>query len=162
MTKFKKKPVVIEAIQLTSDNKDEILSFCKDAKIDGEKVLIDTLEGTMEASIGDFIIKGVKGEFYPCKPDIFNATYNAEDSGDPFEQSASLMLSKDYKDRFKAEYIQLRTRYDRLKAFVEKWDEGNLTFTPTCPRETYNFQLKAMREYLDILKVRARIEEVEL
>lgn len=88
-----------------------------------------------------------------CKLDIL---------GDSFEQSASLMLSKDYKDRFKAEYIQLRTRYDRLKAFVDKWDEGNLTFTPTCPRETYNFQLKAMKEYLDILVIRAKIEDVEL
>lgn len=162
MTKFQKRPVTVEAVQWNGENKDEILEFCGEARIKEDSLFIDTLEETMEASKGDYIIKGVKGEFYPCKPDIFEATYKAEDSGDPYEQSASLMVSKDYKDRFKAEYIQLATRYSRLKAMVEKWDAGNLTFTPTCPRETYNFQLKAMKEYLDILVGRAKIEGVEL
>lgn len=48
------------------------------------------------------------------------------------------------------------------KKMVENWDKGILPFTPTCPRETYNFQLKAMKDYLDILVVRAKIENIEL
>lgn len=77
MPKFVKKPVVVEAIQFTGFNFDEIESFVggdygKDAE--GNHV-IATLEGAMRVSIKDFIIKGVKGEFYPCKPDIFKATY---------------------------------------------------------------------------------------
>jgi len=71
---YRKKPVVIEAIQWDG-NTEPMLDFCKSAEfIDGE-LYIQTLEGNMKASIGDFIIKGVQGEFYPCKPDIFNLTY---------------------------------------------------------------------------------------
>lgn len=80
MKKYRKKPVVIEAIQLTEDNIDDCLKFtgtlinCKSFNvIDG--IVIKTLEGDMKASFGDFIIKGVNGEFYPCKPDIFEKTY---------------------------------------------------------------------------------------
>ena len=79
--KFRKKPVIIEAIQLTKDNAVEALSFCNnDGNIvasneDETGISISTLEGTMLANIGDYIIKGVKGEFYPCKADIFEQTY---------------------------------------------------------------------------------------
>jgi hypothetical protein len=78
--KFRKKPVVIEAMQVTGNNTPEILEFCPDAYIIGnmeskECFNIKTLEGTMLAIPGDWIIKGVKGEFYPCKPDIFEQTY---------------------------------------------------------------------------------------
>ena len=45
---------------------------------------------------------------------------------------------------------------------VDRWDNGSLSFTPTCPRATYNFQLRAMKEYLDILEVRAKIENIDL
>lgn len=80
MAKYRKKPVVIEAIQWTGDNKNDISNelggdtgdyyFTPDGEL-----FIHTLEGIMKASVGDYIIKGVKGEFYPCKPDIFEATY---------------------------------------------------------------------------------------
>lgn len=79
--KFRKKPVIIEAIQLTKDNIVDALSFCNnDGNIvasneDETSISISTLEGTMTANIGDYIIKGVKGEFYPCKADIFEQTY---------------------------------------------------------------------------------------
>ena len=81
--KFRKKPVVIEAEQFTHENKDRCFNFINgnryaDRSADGQPILrIDTLEGEMTAQIGDWIIKGVKGEFYPCKPDIFEATYEA-------------------------------------------------------------------------------------
>ena len=74
--KYIKKPVEIEAVQWNGENTEEVLEFTNHAAIfeDGE-LQIPTLEGTMTASAGDYIIKGVKGEFYPCKPDIFKATY---------------------------------------------------------------------------------------
>jgi hypothetical protein len=76
--------------------------------------------------------------------------------------TAAGMVSEDYKERFIAEYIQLKNRFEGLVKMVERWDNGTLPFTPTCPRETYNFQLRAMKDYMDILVVRAKIEEIEL
>jgi len=76
--KYIKKPVVIEAIQFTGRNSAEIHEFCGDKVLEpvGQEYLeVVTLEGNHIANPGDFIIKGVKGEFYPCKPDIFNLTY---------------------------------------------------------------------------------------
>jgi hypothetical protein len=77
--KFRKKPVVIEAVRFTGANGSDIAAFMQCAfpyYADGG-LMIGTLEGAMKASPGDWIIKGVKGEFYPCKPEIFAATYEA-------------------------------------------------------------------------------------
>ena len=96
MAKYRKKPVVVEAIQWTGSNLEEIRNFVgsdlieecvelfdikrtlKEMLVD---IAIDTLEGTMRVDYGDYIIKGIQGEFYPCEPDIFLATYEevAED-----------------------------------------------------------------------------------
>ncbi len=76
--KFRKKPVVIEAIMWTGTNWDDIYIFSPYGITHvmlTDALVIDTLEGKMCAQKGDWIIKGVKGEFYPCKPDIFEATY---------------------------------------------------------------------------------------
>jgi hypothetical protein len=74
--KYRKKPVVIEAVQWNGENYDEMRAFVGHAADIGlDYVWITTLEGTMQASKGDYVIKGVQGEFYPCKPDIFEATY---------------------------------------------------------------------------------------
>lgn len=79
--KFRKKPVVIEAVQYSGRNAEECCKFMgtalpeTDASQVGCPMHIHTLEGTMLASPGDWIIRGVKGECYPCKPDIFAATY---------------------------------------------------------------------------------------
>jgi hypothetical protein len=76
--KYRKKPVIIEAIQWRGDNFVEIDNFITlphETYPSQSKIIIPTLEGTMEASYGDYIIKGVNGEFYPCKPDIFEKTY---------------------------------------------------------------------------------------
>jgi hypothetical protein len=95
MSTFRKKPVEVEAILWTGANVDAVLRFIADGRDDfahlpnnGEYVMptvghmpaagqleIPTLEGDMTASPGDWIIRGVQGEFYPCKPDIFEATY---------------------------------------------------------------------------------------
>lgn len=77
-------------------------------------------------------------------------------------ETVVLMQSSDYKDRFAAEYYQLETRYLKLKAMVKAWDEGTLTFKPTCPREMYDDQLDAMFNYLNVLTDRAKLEGVEL
>jgi hypothetical protein len=87
MTKYRKKPIVIEAVQFldTAESLIELSEFIGDTiKIDytdpDDPVFkIDTLEGPHIASVGDYIIKGVKGEFYPCKSDIFKATYEKFD-----------------------------------------------------------------------------------
>lgn len=86
MAKYRKKPVVIEAMQLSKDKPESVMAFLGGEErrnidysfnnVTGE-VRIVTLEGTMTARLGDWIIKGVKGEFYPCKPDVFEATYEA-------------------------------------------------------------------------------------
>lgn len=84
--KYRKKPVEIEAVLLTTDTVMDALSFlCPDLMAVDHSILdmirereyltIKTLEGNMRASFGDYIIKGVAGEFYPCKPDIFQQTY---------------------------------------------------------------------------------------
>ena len=82
MQKFVKKPVVIEAIQYDGANITEIETFVGEklstimtSDVDTQLV-IPTLEGDMKASKGDYIIKGIKGEFYPCKPDVFEKTYD--------------------------------------------------------------------------------------
>ena len=106
MAQYRKKPVVINAVRWTGLNRSEITRFCEPLvrknhggsvgpfhlgfagrsriKPEENQVLIRTLEGVMTAEAGDWIIRGVKGEFYPCKPDIFAATYEAvECSGSP-------------------------------------------------------------------------------
>lgn len=72
------------------------------------------------------------------------------------------MTSANYKERFCAEYAQISNRLEGLQRMLNKWDNGELEFTPTCPRATYNFQIKAMKEYRDILEVRAAIEGIDL
>lgn len=90
MSYYRKKPVVVEAMQFTWDTIQEVAAWCngdvrrdRPVSVDGftiggsRGIYIQTLEGEMRASVGDWIIKGVQGEFYPCKPDIFEATYEA-------------------------------------------------------------------------------------
>lgn len=89
MAKYRKKPVVVEAVQLTWETWGELCDFLggivsesnpgryenNDPTTQRIELTIPTLEGDHLARHGDYIIKGIKGEFYPCKPDIFEATY---------------------------------------------------------------------------------------
>lgn len=73
---YRKKPVTITAIQYTGDNLDAVRSFTKgNAYIDNRGLMIRTLEGEHIANVNDYIIRGIHGEYYPCKPDIFAKTY---------------------------------------------------------------------------------------
>lgn len=74
--KYRKKPVTIEAIQWNGGNLSEIRDFMRRTVVaNGLVLIIPTLEGNIHASLNDYIIKGINGEFYPCKPDIFAKTY---------------------------------------------------------------------------------------
>ena len=84
MAKYRKKPIEIEAIQLTNESIIEVINWITNytnIEIDTDKddnvigIIIPTLEGKMKASIEDYIIKGIRVEFYPCKPEIFEQTY---------------------------------------------------------------------------------------
>ncbi len=88
MAKYRKKPIMIEAHRLGDDGwpdsiwqgviNNEIILYMSDYKATGKgHASIHTLEGVMVAEIGDYIIRGVQGEFYPCKPDIFEMTYDS-------------------------------------------------------------------------------------
>ena len=79
--KYVKKPIPVEAVQWTGENVDEIKEFCKDAEFGqspdsfGQVLRIRTLEGTMTAESGSYIIRGIRGEFYPCERKIFEESY---------------------------------------------------------------------------------------
>lgn len=99
MSRYRKKPVIIEARQLDGSAGDHDIYLWVEANTEGSFystrsgtpasgvsidpatgfMLIATLEGVMQAETGDFVIRGVQGEFYPCKPDIFKATYEKEE-----------------------------------------------------------------------------------
>lgn len=94
-SKFRKKPVVIEAVQYkTGLNAGEVLEFADGSAFmaASHEVYIETKEGRMHISHNDWVIKGVQGEFYPCKPDIFEATY------EPVEQSMTPAMMDDMID----------------------------------------------------------------
>lgn len=80
--KYRKKPVVIEALQWNGSNINALTNFANShIEFHNYLIKIETLEGVMIANVGDYIIKGVKGEIYPCKSDIFEQTYEAVTDG---------------------------------------------------------------------------------
>ena len=141
MQKFVKKPVVIEAIQYDGANITEIETFVggklptvmnsnKDAQL-----VVSTLEGDMKISKDDWVIKGVKGEFYPCKPDIFEKTYDAETTS--------------FKERLIKEHEELSDKLNKLYTFgsTEKFKEldpihQQLLIIQSGSMATYNETLK--------------------
>ena len=160
--KYIKKAVVIDAIQVKANNFDRICDFMgctpeqvlnpmSDIDEFGDSrdpylgVIIETLEGKMQANIGDMIIKGVKGEFYPCKPDIFKATYDK--------------APQDYQDRMRVEYYDLNERWNKLGAFFQTAAYGNLNDKQKALLEA---QHKAMAEYRKVLEERIKLEGIVL
>lgn len=76
--------------------------------------------------------------------------------------TSEMMNSKNYKDRFIAEYFQVKIRLDKLKQRLKNWDEHNLDFFPSCPRSTYDMQVEAMTYYKNVLEARAKMENIVL
>ena len=160
--KYQKKAVVIDAIQVKANNFDRICDFmgCTpeqvmnplfdidefgDSRDPYLGVIIETLEGKMQANIGDMIIKGVKGEFYPCKPDIFKATYDKAPA--------------DYKDRMVQEHYELNERFNKLGSFFQTAAFGNLSDEK---KELMRQQHEAMHTYLEVLRKRCELEGIRL
>lgn len=81
--KYVKKPIVIEALKIEwGSRKTDLLDFAGMENVyqnEFGEVFIKTLEGNMKVSVGDYVIKGIEGEFYPCKPNIFKKTYSEVD-----------------------------------------------------------------------------------
>lgn len=83
MAKYRKKPVIVEAMHFTNETKEEVYHWAHEQQLNIQPsyengipcLIIPTLEGEMICVLGDYLIKGIKGEFYPCKPDIFEETY---------------------------------------------------------------------------------------
>lgn len=88
MAKYRKKPIVIESVQVLPENINELNTLTNGGSRDAtyyweegklDHIVVNTLEGSMTANIGDYLIKGISGELYPCKPDIFEKTYELAD-----------------------------------------------------------------------------------
>lgn len=94
---------------------------------------------------------------------IFDCKFNVEEiKNSGLAETIPLMISTDYKERFIAEYKQLKNRLAGLSKMLNKWDKGELSFTPPCRRTIYDLQLKAMMDYKYILDKRAEIESIDL
>ena len=78
------------------------------------------------------------------------------------KDTVDLMTSEDYKERFKAEYLQTKIRYESLRKMLNKWEAGTLDFTPTCSRILLFKQKRCMSEYLNALEIRAEVEGIIL
>ena len=78
------------------------------------------------------------------------------------KDTVELMMIDNYKERFKAEYYQVKIRYGKLKYMLERWDNELLNFVPTCPRSTYDIQIRAMSDYIAVLETRAAMEGIVL
>ena len=78
------------------------------------------------------------------------------------KDTIDMMYSDDYKERFRAEYLQTKIRYDKLDAFTVKYEAGTLGFEPSCPLDLLLKQKAYMGNYIRTLKIRAEIEGIEL
>lgn len=146
--KFTKKPVTIEALQWELDNLDAVKAFVGDTlSVDENPALevpslsINTMEGMMIVGPYDWIIKGVKGEFYPCKPDIFAATYMAAKE-DPHAHLPP------HQQRVMQELAELEDKRGKLEAFL---DNPIFKGLPEDEKERLVRQLSCMGEYSGIL-----------
>lgn len=116
-------------------------------------------------------VSGNKGDGYEvtyedgykswCPKDTFEK-YNYSIKNEELAKTCELMMSPDYKERFKGEYVQLKNRLENLERMIYAWDNGELDFKPTCPRSLYDEQIKAMELYFKALAQRADIEKVEV
>lgn len=114
INKYRKKPVIVEAVIWTGNNLEEIKELAKNAVehiifVDNN-LYIETLEGNMNVSVGDYIIKGIAGEFYPCKPDIFKETY----------ETVSMVSDNDRTTVPMSEYIKLKNKNKKLRNTINR------------------------------------------
>lgn len=149
--KFRKKGVEIEAVKYNGFNIEEIENFVGkklnyetvDNQIKTTVLYINTLEGDMKASPNDYIIKGIKGEFYPCKPDIFEATYKSVET---------------FIDRLNIEHKELIDRFEKCAIFVDS-EKFREVVKDDYPAFLLWLQRELMGYYLQTLSCRINIAE---
>lgn len=96
-----------------------------------------------------------------CPKDVFEK-HNYFVKNEELAKTCEGVVSPDYRERFKAEYIQLKNRYGSLRRMLDEWEDGKLSFKPSCPRSLLEIQATHMAHYLMALKKRATIEGIEL
>lgn len=133
---YRKKPVIIDAIQWTGSNEFDIIEFIRDDSYyfefnaENKTIKIKTLEGIMTANVEDYIIRGVKGEYYPCKPDIFKQTYDILGEDDALIGDFKTENDKDfvytsngwvqvYKTKEEKLMYQVLEEVNKLKSIIE-------------------------------------------
>lgn len=125
-----------------------------------ENETFDEDDFTVEESVCNAIENEVQDNI---ESPIFDCKFNVEEiKNSGLAETIPLMISTDYKERFIAEYKQLKNRLAGLSKMLNKWDKGELSFTPSCRRTIYDLQLKAMMDYKYILDKRAEIESIDL
>lgn len=138
MAQYRKKPVVIDAIRFNGTNENEVADFVGEnlhITPDGF-IFIHTLEGSMAVSYGDYVIKGVRGEFYPCKPDIFEQTYESVESQKELDEAAreyaKTTFKKPYSDNPDEEVTIVEP--DKYAGFIAgaKWDREQMMSKAVC------------------------------
>ena len=114
INKYRKKPVIVEAVIWTGNNIDEVKELAKSAVENiifvDNNLYIETLEGNMKVSVGDYIIKGIAGEFYPCKPNIFKKTY----------ETVSMVSDNDRTTVPMSEYRKLENKNKKLRNTINR------------------------------------------
>jgi hypothetical protein len=158
MPRFVKKPVVVDAIQLefTTKSQNEVILFtdaqAKKGKDGG--VIIPTLEGAMVANTGDWIIKGIHGEFYPCKPDIFEKSYDPYHTPKETAHSPGIQQAESqppFKQRIIDEKCGLTLRIEKLDDFLKSNKAEEI---PMSAQRLLRIQYRAMKTYLQCLDER--------
>lgn len=157
---YRKKPVVVEAVQWTGENHAEMCEFIDPEVFEikpKEGLIIHTLEGDHHASPGDYIIKGVNGEFYPCKPDIFAKTYEPATLTQPNEP---LVTGFDVVDTKTGKYPELEKialkedwakhlMYCDMEGFAIE-EDGTLLLLDECGRQACcpagRFEIRHLQE----------------
>ena len=141
------------------------------AMLAGKKVRLPSWKGYWAWENGTIMMHCWDGEVLDIRntdnpeytfTNIASSAWKIVDEVIDLKDTATAMVSADYKERFKAEYYQNVIRFRKLKAMLEKWDAGKLNFTPTCCRGVYNLQERAMADYIAALEARAQIEGIEL
>ena len=128
--KYRKKPVVVEAVQWTGENHAEMCEFIDPEVFEikpKEGLIIHTLEGDHHASPGDYIIKGVNGEFYPCKPDIFAKTYESSTLTPPNEPL-------NFEERREMDGKPVWLDDEKTWGILQVWDDNNVDAVFLRPR----------------------------
>lgn len=189
MKKYVKKPIPVEALQWTGDNPREILDFCKGAAVIREDEMafrlgegqyhlyIKTLEGNMYAKYGDYIIRGVNGEYYPCKCDIFKKTYEEIQESCEIEEKPPMTLEEAIahcedvvkksttKCACSKEHEQLRDWLQELKDLKSKYQYAMADIQNMKRRfqlERTEFICRANKEIIeDLLKIHDDFERIE-